>query len=73
MVIKSVLPNRNLKRELTSVVQNMIDKTDYRDINLFMSLLDKILTLDPSKRPPVEQLLNHTFINPQSSTKESKD
>lgn len=57
-VIKVINPNRDLKRELVNVCD-----IDYKDINVLKHLLDRIFTLDPIKRPTVEEIISNNIFS----------
>jgi serine/threonine-protein kinase PRP4 len=59
-------PTRDLKVRLLGAARDL-GEVDTRELNLFVDLLDRCLTLNPDKRISPADALNHPFINRHKS------
>eukprot|EP01042_Synura_sphagnicola_P004914 gene4914-6260_t len=59
-VVDITQPSKDLSTTLLSAKAGADDR---RLVSLLGDLLEKILTLDPSKRPPVQEALKHPFFS----------
>jgi serine/threonine-protein kinase PRP4 len=61
-MINLVRPTRDLKTRLMSAAKGL-GETDMKELNLFVDLLDRCLTLNPEKRITPAEALKHPFIH----------
>ena len=54
-------PTRDLRTRLLSASQGLSDD-ESKELNLFVDLLDRCLTLNPEKRITASEALKHPFI-----------
>ena len=60
-LINFTKPSRDLKSRLVATTKGLND-TETRELNLFVDLLDRCLSLNPEKRITPKEALKHPFI-----------
>jgi len=66
----SIKPTRDLLKEL--IGNQDLPPEQYRKVTQLKDLLDKVLTLDPSKRATAKEALSHPFITEKKNIKEDE-